>query len=349
MRLLGKILLFFLILSFVVVQLFKYNDNWKNFYNLYVQRGVSLIQRFLVGTAKFSVGEIIIILVILLLIFILVLLVNAIVNYKLLDTYKSINLCIWVVNLSLFFYVSYQTLWGLNYNRQPNKYFTNQSYSTNLIYDIEDLKSLANTLLDKIQYSYSQVVNQEPQSLDKIYDKAFLPYKRYLIYKSIKPSLFSGLLSYSGVSGYYNFISGEAIINKNYPVFLLPFVVCHEIAHQKGIASEGQANFEGFMHALQTKDPVFIYSASITAFFYTLRYIGLNSSQDDVKVFVNELPGGVKDDMEKYYAYIKKYKGKIDRVTSVIYDAFLKSNKQVNGIRSYDEYVYLLIQWNKSL
>ncbi len=50
-----------------------------------------------------------------------------------------------------------------------------------------------------------------------------------------------------GFAGYLNPITNEAQVNALIPKNNYPATICHEIAHQVGIASESEANFVGYL------------------------------------------------------------------------------------------------------
>ena len=77
-----------------------------------------------------------------------------------------------------------------------------------------------------------------------------------------------------GYSGYLNPFTNEAQINSLLPDFQLPFVMCHEVAHQLGYAAENEANFIGYMTAIANPDDYFKYSGYSSGLKYCLRELG---------------------------------------------------------------------------
>ena len=49
--------------------------------------------------------------------------------------------------------------------------------------------------------------------------------------------------TYTHISGVYTYFTGEANINTNFPDYTIPYTAAHEMAHQRGIAREDEANF----------------------------------------------------------------------------------------------------------
>ncbi|SFV35523.1 Protein of unknown function [Thermoflavifilum thermophilum] len=169
---------------------------------------------------------------------------------------------------------------------------------------------------------------------------------------SIKPSLFRTALNYMGIEGYYNPFTGEAQVNTDIPPVLLPFVTCHEMAHQMGFAQEYAANFVGFLAATHAHDSLFRYSAYLDMLLYACNSLRHDGHTDD-SLFLHQLweslLPGVKRDIHEIYAYEQAYAGPADRLVMHVYDAFLKANQQRRGIHSYQQVIALLIQYKKQI
>src|ERR1044071_7173753 len=76
-------------------------------------------------------------------------------------------------------------------------------------------------------------------------------------------------MQYLGIQGYYNPFTGEAQVNSALPEFMLPFVVCHEMAHQSGIAAEDDANLLAYAICTSAPDSSFVYSGYFNLWLYT--------------------------------------------------------------------------------
>lgn len=80
-----------------------------------------------------------------------------------------------------------------------------------------------------------------------------------------KPFFFSDILSRISFTGFFFPFTGEANINVSSPACLIPSTIAHELAHQRGIAEEDEANFVGILACLEDGDPVYCYSACLLA------------------------------------------------------------------------------------
>ena len=72
----------------------------------------------------------------------------------------------------------------------------------------------------------------------------------------------STVLSAMDFTGFYFPFTGEANLNVDCPASFLPSTIVHEMAHQRGIASEQECNFIAIAVSLASGDPVYRYSVS---------------------------------------------------------------------------------------
>jgi len=154
----------------------------------------------------------------------------------------------------------------------------------------------------------------------------------------------SQLLSYMGFTGFIFPFTGEANLNYKSTASHLPVVIAHEIAHQRGVAAEDEANFVAILACMLSEDDAFCYSACILA--YT--YLGNALCKVDMETW-NEisatLSDGVKNDISNNRSYWAKYDSAITTASQTIYSGFLQSNGQALGMRSYDACVDLLVAY----
>ena len=222
-------------------------------------------------------------------------------------------------------------------------------------YDVEELADFTLKLIDETshnkEYSNFDVFSSNTNS---ILDIAPLGYKtlakkdKFYTYKhpSIKYSLFSDILPFMGISGYYNPFTAEAQITKNIPIVQIPFVINHEIAHQLGIASESEANFIGYLASINNPLNTIQYSGHINLLMYCLSDLRKREYKNYDKV-VAKIPKNVKDDMNEIYNFWTSYRNEFRKYTDKGYDKFLKSNKQKEGLKSYNKVVSLAIFYNR--
>ncbi|WP_341840620.1 DUF3810 domain-containing protein [Chitinophaga caseinilytica] len=170
-----------------------------------------------------------------------------------------------------------------------------------------------------------------------------LPELRYTP-PSVKKSMFGKYLNYLGVTGYLNPFTNEAQVNVTVPAFQVPFVTCHEIAHQVGFAPEEDANFVGYLAASRYPDPRFRYAANFEMLLYTVRRLARRDPPLSRLVW-NRTHPGIRADAQRIMDFYKQFEGPIDDYSAVFYDSYLKANNQRHGIRSYSEVVGWLMSY----
>ena len=72
-----------------------------------------------------------------------------------------------------------------------------------------------------------------------------------------------------GISGFYSFFTGEALISPEQPACSLPFVAMHESMHGRGIADEGLCNIAAYAECME-RGGVYAGSARLWALRYVL-------------------------------------------------------------------------------
>ncbi len=315
----------------------------ENWYSNGLYKVFSLILRALTGWIPFSLGEIIIYLSIIYIIYSLIRNVAKIIKCKtgLLSFLKRAS-----VNLLAFASVTYflfMVLWGLNYHREPLITVNEESITK------DDLKGLCFYLIDKTNNSRKKAGTVKMRKKD-IIEGAYEGYRNLKIGEkelsyslpAVKSILFTNLFSFLGVSGIYNPFTGEANVNADPPRFLLPATVCHEMAHQAGIAPEDEANYVAFIVCKKHSNPFFQYSGYLMA----MRYAMTALKRYDRKSF-DELWGKinmeVKADLEENRKYWARFRNPFEKYSDKIYDNYLKANNQKAGIESYGLMVRLLL------
>jgi hypothetical protein len=249
-------------------------------------------------------------------------------------------------------YVYFNLCWGLNYNRPGIAY---QLELTPQDYGDSALKEITTILLKKVNESRKILGTGEISynSHERVFEQATAAYQNasitfpFLRYntKSIKKSMYGRMGNFLGFLGYYNPFTGEAQVNLTQPRFLIPYVSCHEMAHQLGYASESEANFVGYLAAIHSSDRLFHYSAYFDLFNYANRQLWTTDSVAAKNNF-KQLDTLVKKDEEELRQYWRKSDNVIEPFITIFYDHYLKANQQEKGIKSYNEVVGWMISYH---
>jgi len=250
-------------------------------------------------------------------------------------------------------YLLFMILWGFNYSRvsiSETMSLEVLPLSTEKLYDLnQDLIIKANTLRQLIHEDESGVMTIEG-GYQSVFNRANTGYQligedyqvlagRYGRPKSIK---LSQPMLYTGITGMYFPFTAEANVNTAIPYLLLPATTLHEMAHLRGIASEDEANYLAYLTASVHPDVDFQYSGTVLALIYTLN--ALATVEPDLASELKEMYSeGLKRDLQDYNEFWSKYDGQIDQISNRVNDAFLKGNRQEDGVISYSRMVYLLM------
>ena len=160
-----------------------------------------------------------------------------------------------------------------------------------------------------------------------------------------KPLICSRLQSILGFTGVYFPFTGEANVNVDAPACLVPATIAHEMAHQRMVASELEANFVGIAAAVTSGDAVFQYSGYLMGLIQlcnALDPVDSQAWQDIVdQYFTRELAVDWNDNN----AYWAALESPVEDAAGQAYDTFLKGNGQELGMRSYGACVDLLVAY----
>jgi hypothetical protein len=347
-----KILTLLLVMQWAFIQIIaKYPIYVEKYYSNGLYIYVSRFFRILFGWIPFSIGDII---YALLIIFILKGIYHTFKTRKF--NFKNTAFKILGICSVIFFFFHFN--WGLNYFRLPlnetlNIEKTNYTNSE-LIGFTKDLISKTNEIHISISKN-DTILIENPATKKEIQESSHLAYNELqklfpqFSYKNptVKHSLFSVPLTYMGFAGYLNPITNEAQVNSLIPKNNYSATVCHEIAHQVGIASESEANFVGYLAAIHSKDKYFNYSGYLMALRYCIFEVYRKDSEqfELLKPLINK---GILKDMKQSQDFWESYHNWSEKYFKTFYDNYLKANKQKDGIKGYNKLVTLLINYYKT-
>ena len=335
------------------IHLFSINEQWvEQYYSNGIYPIISTILRALLGWLPFSFGDILYGAVVVWLLIKGVKLLQSALNKQLFKLDFKLILRRGLVSI-LLIYISFNVLWGINYNR---KGIAAQLGLSTGEYSVTDLIDLNAALLQKVNESNTLLLQAKPVGMKpyQIFDRSKQAYREaekqypFLNYhqSSIKSSLWGWLGNYVGFLGYYNPFTAEGQVNTSVPGFIQPFTNCHEIAHQLGYAKESEANFVGYLAATNSKDPDFQYSAYLELFIYANSNLFYTDSSA-AKAFGKQLLPAVKSDLKNLRQFYKRHRNPIEPVVRWVYGAYLQNNQQPSGILSYEEVTSFMIAYQK--
>ena len=162
----------------------------------------------------------------------------------------------------------------------------------------------------------------------------------------VKPVLLSEVMSYAHITGVYTFFTGESNINKNFPDYTIPYTAAHELAHQRGIAREDEANMIAFLVSLESNDQYIRYCAYVNMYEYLISALSRADKTMARKVRA-KLDKKVYAEQLAYNEFFKKYEKSVtSQVSGAVNDAYLKG-QGTEGEKSYGMVVDLTVAYLK--
>jgi len=145
-----------------------------------------------------------------------------------------------------------------------------------------------------------------------------------------------------GVAGMYFPFTGEALVLSDLPGVLAPKELAHEMAHQRGFASESDANALAFLVARQAEDPAIRYAAYV---FLQGQLVGSLARMEPGRAVAvqRELLPGVIRDLEDRRRYWEVARGWTRAVSVSLNDAMLRAHGVPDGIASYRGSTWVLV------
>lgn len=263
------------------------------------------------------------------------------------------RLVITAVTLALTVYAGFCLLWGVYYYTSD---FESQSGIHAQPMSAEQLESVTRRFAGLVNDYGEQVRRDENGIFDEDMDAVFNASAQ--LYAEVerlfpclagdglraKPFMFSRTMSYLDFTGFFFPLTGEANINVDSPSCMIPSTIAHELAHQRGVAAEDEANFVAVLACLENGDPVYCYSACLLAYIY----LGNALHRADVNAWAqvyDTLSDGVKADLSFNSRYWAQFDTPVSSVSNTVYTGFLQSHGQTLGLQTYGACVDLLVAY----
>ena len=168
-----------------------------------------------------------------------------------------------------------------------------------------------------------------------------------LVKAPVKQLVVSEYMTYTHISGVYTFFTGEANLNTNYPYYVNVFTTAHEMAHQRGIARENEANFMAYLACINSDDPYLQYAGYLNMYEYLIMPLYKSSPALYSRVAV-DLPLVAQYDLACYADFFEKYADNTAaKVSDTVNDTYLKS-QGTEGSVSYGMVVELAVNYHRA-
>lgn len=309
--------------------------------------------RWLLGWIPFSVGDV---LVGVLIFWLVWQLIKGIRTWKAgsatqKGTWRRTTMIFWCLGWA---YVLFHFFWGFNYYRKGSAWLLNIQAEAYTQTDVDTLLTTLDARLQAICSDSAMIERAKTNNRKKLQTQALLSWQQaahqysFMNFSqpSLKPNLLGPLQSYTGYGGYIFPYTGEAQVDFYVPAYVLPFTVCHEMAHQQGFGSESEANMIGFLAARASSNPVFVYSAYADMYEYTLREMYRRDTALALQ-FRDKMPGLLKKDRKELKAYYASKKNPAQPLLDWVYNNYLLQTNQPEGLQSYNRVVAWLIAYGK--
>ena len=157
-----------------------------------------------------------------------------------------------------------------------------------------------------------------------------------------KPAWASPLLARLGIGGFYSPLTAEATVNVEIPSSEVPFSAAHEVAHQLGFAREDEANYLACLVCRLHPDADFRYSGAFVASRHVQRALS-SVDRAEARVLESRRSPAVRRDMAALATWVARYRGPAMTAFNRANDAYLRTQGQKDGTRSYGRMVDLLL------
>ncbi len=155
------------------------------------------------------------------------------------------------------------------------------------------------------------------------------------LHSSTKPVMLSEPWTYTHISGMYTFFTGEANVNTHYPDFIVISSAAHEMAHQRGVGREAEANLMAFLACTVSDDPYIRYCGNMDVLNSVLNSLGSASKELRAEISA-QIPPEIHQENRAYGEFFEKYKKTVvSEVSTAVNDKFITSNNQPAGTKSY--------------
>lgn len=307
------------------------SPTFADFFNRYISSVVRGVLAHATGWIPFSLAEGLILLVP-----VIAVVVVVVANKKYTDTWRQV-LCFigMAASVASIFFSLFAFGFGTGYHGtgldEKLGVEKREVSAAELRHTAEILAELVNANADGLTFnSKGQAIM--PYSYDDMSAKLVLAYAKLCdtydfiprLSSRVKPVMLSKPWTYTHIAGVYTYFTGEANINTNFPDYTLPFTAAHEMAHQRGMAREDEANFVAFLVCMQSDDAYIRYSGALNLYEYVSNALYVADREAYVELYTSLSPRA-RLEMSAYSEFFSEYVDSIaSDVAGAVNDTFLK-------------------------
>ena len=313
----------------------------------FVVSGISLISR----RFSFSLGEILTFIILLIVCVWLFVFCSELVRQRVARrrwVLKWLRCGVWIAASLLWLFI---ITFGLNYQRPL--LFELLGYEIRKA-EPQELEALGRSLIESINQTYTEAHEggrpaPDSESIVKLLNESYdtIPELRLLPrgdFASPKPVFASEVLTRLGISGIYFPFTAEPNYNADIPDFQLPFSIAHEMAHQRGVARESEANFVAYVVCVNSRDPFVRYSGhrhglGVLSELYKV-------DPEKTKELSRQLGAGYREDSRRAAAFWAKASGAAGALSHRVNNLYLRANRVKAGVADYSNSTTLIIAYH---
>jgi len=324
----------------------------ENVFSIRIFRWISTPIAFLVSKIPFSLTELLVFTSIPIVIILIVKFIKKILNSenKKMFFLFSIRKIGWTLSI---LYLVFMLLLGLNYTRMPLSVTMNIPVERR---PKEDLEEICLILVNELNMARENVSEGDDGvmtlsgSINDVLKTGYLGFREVSDEYSIlwipklraKGVIASRYWSYTGIVGMYFPFFVEANVNIDVTEPYIPSTVLHELSHLIGIAREDEAEFISFITGINHPDPDFVYSAYLSAYHHATSAL-YREDRDMYSNVSSKRSEAVRRDMAANSEYWKQFEGPVKQTSTTVNNAYLQTNLQPDGVKSYGRVVDLIL------
>lgn len=344
----------FALVAAVLLILGRCSVEFATWYATYIYPVITLPFTAFWGVLPISAGEIVLLMFILAVLAWIFLLIFCIVRDKAHIKATLLRFMSYLTAVATLIFLILTLNCSINYNRTP---FSAYSGLTVTEYTRDELRYTAEKLIEGAN-KYSQLIETDengvcvkPENISELAINAMNKMgDEYRVldvyYPQPKPVIMSEIMSSCNLCGIYFPFTVEANYNNNMPASNAGFTVCHELSHLSGFMREDEANFIAFLACSESDNAYMSYCGYIGALVYALNAYASDATDEEYSSLFYSMNEQVINELRYRYDYWKPYqKTVVAQVSMAVNDAYLKSQNQTDGEKSYGRVVDLLIAY----
>jgi hypothetical protein len=240
-------------------------------------------------------------------------------------------------------YIAFMLLWGFNYRRvklvekleidwqpvSPDRAVSLAAAAVDRLNALHDqAHSTAWIALGSVEPSLAHGFNRAQHDLGSVI---------LAVPARPKTTLLSPLFRLTGVEGMTDPLLETLIADSVLPM-QRPFVIAHEWGHLAGFADEAEASFAGWLACVHGSA-----ADQYSGWLFVYRQMMAAVPEQDRSELFHRLASGPVEDLRSIADRERQVSPSASRISSLVYDRYLKANRIGSGVANYDEVANLLL------